>query len=407
MDSARIIGMVARMTKDLELAEEIVQEAVLSAIKSWKQSGIPESPGAWLTTAAKHKAIDAIRRGAAFRQKLRALEIQAGNKQLSIPGYSPGLGWGSESDENVIGLMVVTCNPLLSREGRVALTLKILGGLSVSEIARAFVVPETTITQRLARAKRTLREANVAFVVPDSSAVQERLPSVLEVIYLIFNEGYAATDGADWMRPGLCEGALRLGRMLSTLVPRAAEAHALVALMEFQASRLAARTGAMGEAVLLQDQDRSRWDFLLIERGARALKEAHRLGGATGWYALQAAIAACHAEARTAAQTNWIRIVALYETLNELFGSPIVELNRAIAVSMAFGPQAGLDALELMADDPTLANYHLLAGARADCLERLGRLEEAFVQYRRAAELTGNEVQRQLLMQRAQACGRS
>ena len=400
MESARIIAGVARMLGDLDRAEEIAQDALVQALETWPRDGIPDNPGAWLTTTSRRKAIDLLRRDGRWADRELELQRRERTGENERAGGDPDF----ESGDALIGLMCATCSPVLSREARVALTLKILGGLTVPEIARAFVVPETTIYQRLARAKRTLREADGPFRVPPEEVLNERLPALMEVIYLIFNEGYTATGGEDWMRPGLCEEALRLGRILATLVPHEPEVHGLAALMEFQASRLAARRGADGQPVLLLDQNRSHWDYTLIHRGRAALKVARSFERPAGLYTLQAAIAACHAEATTPEATDWKKIAALYDALSRLMGSPIVELNRAIAVSMAYGADHGLEIVQALTHDQALRNYHLLYSVRADLLEKLGRPHEAATDYRKAAAMTQNGAERELLERRARDC---
>ncbi len=400
IESARLIAGLARIVRDVGLAEDLAQDALVAALERWPRSGIPERPGAWLMATAKHRAIDQFRRTTLLAHKHeelgRALETAA------EPDLDAALD--DEVGDDLLGLVFVACHPVLSREARIALTLRLLGGLTTGEIARAFLVPEATVAQRIVRAKRTLAAAQVPFEVPRGGELAGRLASVLEVVYLVFNEGYSATAGADWLRPGLCDEALRLGRILAGLAPAEPEVHGLVALMEIQASRLRARTGPGGEPVLLLDQDRGRWDHLLIHRGLAALARAEELGGALGPYALQAAIAACHARARTAGETDWARIAALYDALAELAPSPVVELNRAVALAMAFGPAAGLELVDALASEPALAGYHLLPSVRGDLLAKLGRLEEARAEFLRAAALTRNERERALLEGRAAGC---
>jgi RNA polymerase sigma factor (sigma-70 family) len=403
IESARLIAGLARMVGDVGLAEELAQEALVVALERWPESGVPDNPGAWLMATAKHRAIDLFRRNKRLERKHeelgRELEVQ---QELAAPDLEAAID--DDIGDDLLRLIFIACHPVLSTEARVALTLRLLGGLTTEEIARAFLVPEPTVAQRIVRAKRTLSEARVPFEVPRGAERATRLASVLEVIYLIFNEGYAATTGDDWLRPGLCEDALRLGRILAQLAPREPEVHGLVALMEIQASRTRARVGPSGEPVLLLDQDRGRWDQLLIRRGLAALKRAEDLGGAHGPYALQAAIAACHARARTAADTDWARIAALYDALAQLAPSPVVELNRAVALAMAFGPSAGLELVDALTSEPSLRDYHLLPSVRGDLLARLGRFDEACAEFKRAASLTRNARERKLLLQRAAAC---
>ncbi len=400
IESARLIAGLTRVTGDLGAAEELAQDALVAALEQWPEEGIPEKPGAWLMSTAKHRAIDRVRRDGTLATKYEQLG-------RDILARESGTDVEQRMDEDVgddlLGLIFTACHPILSTEGRVALTLKAVGGLSTEEIARAFLVPTPTIAQRIVRAKRTLAEAQVRFEVPRGAERAARLGSVLEVVYLIFNEGYAATAGDDWVRPALCEDALRLGRVLATLAPEEPEVHGLVALMELQASRLRARIGQGGEPILLLDQDRGRWDHLLIRRGLAALERAERLG-TLGPYALQAAIAACHARARTAEETDWARIVALYDALAQLTPSPVIDLNRAVAVGMAYGPAAGLDAVDAVASRPALRRYHLLPAVRGDLLRKLGRLDEARSEFERAADLTANERERALLRRRAAEC---
>ncbi len=401
IESARLIAGLARIVGDMGTAEELAQDALVAALEQWPTAGVPEKPAAWLMGTAKHHAIDLIRR----RQTLERKHEEIGR---DVERAQEGIGLDVAIDEDVgddlLGLIFMACHPVLSKDARVALTLRVLGGLTTEEIARAFLVPVSTVAQRIVRAKRTLTEARVRFEVPGGAERMARLASVLEVIYLIFNEGYSATAGEDWMRPGLCEEALRLGRILAELVPAEPEVHGLVALMEIQASRLRARVGPSGEPVLLLDQDRTRWDRLLIRRGLTALERAERLGGAMGPYALQAAIAACHARAATAAETDWPRIVALYDAVAQLAPSPVVELNRAVAVGMAFGPAAGLDLVDGLVREPALEAYHLLPAVRGDLLRKLGRYVEARAEFERAASLTENVAERKLLQKRAGEC---
>jgi len=403
IESARLIAGLARMVRDVGLAEELAQDALVTALEKWPESGVPDNPGAWLTATAKRRAIDHLRRGKMLDRKHEEIGRELEESQASAADDVEA-ALDNPIEDDLLRLVFIACHPVLSREARVALTLRLLGGLTTDEIARAFLVGEPTIAQRIVRAKRTLAEAQVPFEVPRREELQARLASVLEVIYLIFNEGYAATAGDDWMRPELCADALRLGRIVAELLPREPEVHGLVALMEIQASRAAARTGPGGAPILLLDQDRTRWDQLLIRRGLAALARAEALGGAFGPYALQAAIAACHARARTADETDWRRISALYAALGEVTPSPIVELNRAVAVAMAFGPAAGLELVDRLNAEPTLAEYHLLPAVRGDLLFKLGRLDEARAEFERAAELTRNARERDLLLQRAAAC---
>jgi len=403
IESARIIAGLTRMVRDVGLAEELAQDALVAALHQWPKSGIPDNPGAWLMATAKHRAIDAFRRNKLLERKHAELgrELQA-QQETAVPNFEAALD--DDIGDDLLRLVFISCHPILSTEGRVALTLRLLGGLTTDEIARAFLVAEPTVAQRIVRAKRTLTEAHVPFEVPRGPDLTARLSSVLEVIYLIFNEGYSATAGEDWMRPALCEDALRLGRILAELVPTEPEVHGLVALMEIQASRSAARAGPSGEPILLLEQNRARWDQLLIRRGLAALQLAEDLGGALGPYALQAAIAACHARARTAAETDWQRIAVLYEALTQLTPSPIVELNRAVALAMAFGPAAGLELIDKIGSEPSLKAYHLLPSVRGDFLFKLGRFAEAQAEFERAASLTRNARERALLLDRARAC---
>jgi len=401
IESARLIAGLARMVRDVGVAEELAQEALVVALERWPGSGVPDNPGAWLMATAKHQAIDLLRRSQRLQRKHEELgrEIEDGRDM------TPDLEAAIDEDvgDDLLRLVFVACHPVLSTEAQVALTLRLLGGLTTAEVARAFLVPEPTIAQRIVRAKRTLSEARVPFEVPRGEERAARLQSVLQVIYLVFNEGYSATAGDDWMRPALCEDALRLGRILAGLVPAEAEVHGLVALMEIQASRSRARTGPSGEPILLLDQDRSRWDQLLVRRGLQALQRAEELGGVPGPYVLQAAIAACHARARTPDQTDWARIAALYAALAQVTPSPVVELNRAVAVGMASGPAAGLDLVDALVSEPSLRSYHLLPSVRGDLLAKLGRFGEARVELQRAASLTRNARERQLLLDRAAA----
>src|SRR6059036_116863 len=405
IESARLIAGLARMAGDIGVAEDLAQDALVAALEQWPTSGVPDNPGAWLMATAKHRAIDQLRRRKMLDRKHEHLGREMESRQVSPEG-----GLAAAIDDHVgddlLGLIFTTCHPVLSTEARVALTLRLLGGLTTDEIARAFLVPEPTVAQRIVRAKRTLREARVPFDVPRGAELTARLSSVLEVIYLVFNEGYSATAGDEWVRPALCEDALRLGRILAELVPAKPEVHGLVALLEIQASRLHARVGPGGEPILLADQDRSRWDQLLIRRGLAALERAEQLAGALGPYALQAAIAACHARARTPAETDWTRITALYDALAQLTQSPVVEVNRAVAYTMAFGPAAGLEIADSLLSEPALANYHLLPTVRGDFLSKLGRFAEARAEFERAASLTRNARERTLLLERAATCMR-
>lgn len=403
MESARIIAGLTRIVRDVGVAEELAQDALVAALEQWPESGVPDNPGAWLMAAAKHRAIDLWRRNKRLEPKHQELgrELQA---QQETPVADLHAAIEDEVGDDLLRLVFISCHPVLSSEARVALTLRLLGGLTTDEIARAFLVSEPTVAQRIVRAKRTLSEANVPFEIPRKAELATRLASVLEVIYLIFNEGYAATAGGDWMRPTLCEEALRLGRILAELAPQEPEVHGLVALMEIQASRSRARVGPSGEPILLLEQNRGQWDHLLIRRGLAALDRAQRLGGAPGWYAIQAAIAACHGRANTPEETDWTRIVTLYEALARLAPSPIVELNRAVAVTMARGPAAGLAIVDALIGEPALASYHLLPSVRGDLLEKLGRKKEAADEFTRAASLTRNERERELLLNRASAC---
>jgi RNA polymerase sigma-70 factor, ECF subfamily len=405
IESAKIIAAVARLMRDVGVAEELAQDALVAALEQWPGRGIPDNPAAWLMTTAKRRAIDVIRHRALHERKQDELTYEIESQlQDAVPDIDAALD--DDIGDDLLRLIFVACHPVLPAEGRVALTLRLLGGLTTDEIARAFLVPEPTIAQRIVRAKRSLAAARVPFEVPRADQLAARLSSVLEVVYLVFNEGYAATAGGDWMRPALCEEALRLGRILAELVPQQPEVHGLVALMEIQSSRARARTGPAGEPVLLLEQDRARWDRLLIRRGLAALERAEALGGALGPYALQAAIAACHARAPTPQATDWPRIAALYDALAQLAPSPVVELNRAVAVAMAFGPAAGLEIADALTAEPRLADYHLLPSVRGDLLARLGRFAEARTEFERAAALTRNARERELLLERAAACGR-
>ncbi|HET7120791.1 MAG TPA: RNA polymerase sigma factor [Solirubrobacterales bacterium] len=400
IESARLIAGLARMTRDLGLAEDLAQDALVAALEKWPATGVPENPGAWLMAAAKNRAIDLMRRDATYERKREEIARETG-ALFAFERSEFEAAVEDEIGDDLLALIFTCCHPLLAREARVALTLRLLGGLTTPEIARAFLARESAVAQRLVRAKKTLREAQVPFEVPRGAELAERLPSVLEVIYLVFNEGYAASAGEDWIRTELCEEALRLGRILAELAPGEPEVHGLVALLEIQASRTRARLGPGGEPVLLLDQDRGRWDPLLIVRGRRALERAEALPGPLGPYGLQAAIAACHARALRAEETDWIKIAALYDALSQIAPSPVVELNRAVALGMAFGPAAGLELLDRIADDPALSGYHLLPSVRGDLLAKAGRGEEAAAEFRRAAELTANERERELLLSRA------
>ena len=403
MESPRLIARLARIVGDLGLAEDLAQDAFLVALEQWPAEGVPEKPGAWLMSTARHRAIDQVRRRERLERKHQELgrELQT-QEELTSQDFE--LATEEQIKDDLLRLVFTACHPVLSIEARVALTLRLLGGLTTEEIARAYLVPASTIAQRIVRAKRTLSEARVPFEVPSGSELRSRLSSVLEVIYLIFNEGYSATSGDQWIRPELCEDALRLGRVLGQLVPQEAEVHGLVALMEIQASRLRARLGPSGEPVLLLDQDRGRWDHVLIGRGLRALERAEQLGGSLGPYTLQAAIAACHARARSPGETDWAQILALYDALAELAPSPIVELNRAVAVAMVFGAEAGLQLVDELATEPLLSRYHLLPSVRGDLLARLGRPDEAKAEFERAASLTKNAREREVLLARARTC---
>jgi RNA polymerase sigma factor (sigma-70 family) len=405
IESARVIAGLTRIVRDVGLAEDLAQDALVAALERWPESGVPDNPGAWLMAAAKNRAIDRLRRRQLAERKHeelgRELEVR---QELTVADFESALD--DDIGDDLLRLAFISCHPVLSTEARVALTLRLLGGLTTEEIARAFLVPEPTVAQRIVRAKRTLSEAHVPFEVPRGADLAARLSSVLEVVYLIFNEGYSATAGDDWMRPALCEDALRLGRILAGLAPNEPEVHGLVALMEIQASRSHARVGPSGEPVLLLDQDRARWDQLLIHRGLAALARAEKFGGALGPYALQAAIAACHARAHTPEETDWARIAELYDSLAELTRSPVVELNRAVAIAMAFGPAAGLELVDALTSEPSLERYHLLPSVRGDLLAKLGRFEEARAEFERAASLTRNERERTLLLERASASGR-
>jgi len=403
IESARIIASLTRMVRDVGLAEELAQDALVAALQQWPESGVPDNPGAWLMATSKHRAIDHFRRNRLLERKHQELgrELQT-QQEMAVPDFEAALD--DDIGDDLLRLVFISCHPVLPTEGRVALTLRLLGGLTTDEIARAFLATEPAIAQRIARAKRTLAEERVPFEVPRGDELAARLSSVLEVIYLIFNEGYSATSGDDWMRPALCEDALRLGRILAELAPNEPEVHGLVALIEIQASRSGARIGPAGEPILLLDQNRGLWDQLLIRRGLAALERAERLGGKQGPYALQAAIAACHARARTPEETDWARIEALYGELARVAPSPVVELNRAVAVAMAFGPAAGLEIIDTLISEPSLKTYHLLPSVRGDFLKKLGRLDEARAEFERAAALTRNAREQALLLDRARAC---
>ena len=403
IESPRIIAGLTRMVRDVGVAEDLAQDALVAALEQWPQSGVPDNPGAWLTAAAKHRAIDHFRRNARLERKREELGREMEEKEMAVPDFAAALD--DTVGDDLLRLVFISCHPVLPSEGRVALTLRLLGGLTTEEIARAFLVPEPTVAQRIVRAKRTLAEKRVPFEVPRGEELAARLSSVLAVIYLIFNEGYAATAGDDWLRPALCEDALRLGRVLAELAPLEPEVHGLVALMEIQASRAGARVDAAGAPILLLEQSRAEWDQLLIRRGFAALAKAAELGPARGPYVLQAEIAACHARARAAEETDWARIVSLYEKLGEIAPSPVIDLNRAVAVSMAFGAAAGLELVDTLTAEGALENYHLLPSVRGDLLQKLGRLEEARAEFERAAALTRNARERQLLLARAEACG--
>jgi RNA polymerase sigma factor (sigma-70 family) len=401
IESARLIAGLARIVRDVGLAEDLAQDALVAALEKWPEGGVPDNPGAWLMATAKNRAIDTLRKHALHERKHEEI-----GRDVETVEPDPVTALDDEIGDDLLRLVFIACHPVLPTEAQVALTLRLLGGLTTDEIARAFLVPEPTIAQRIVRAKRTLTEARAPFEVPRGKEFVARLASVLQVIYLIFNEGYAATAGDDWMRPQLCDEALRLGRILAELVPREAEVHGLVALMEIQASRIVARVNASGGPILLLDQDRGRWDHVLISRGLAALARGERLGGAQGPYALQAAIAACHARAHVAEETDWRRIASLYEALAQLTPSPVIELNRAVAVGMAFGPAAGLALVDELRAEPSLASYHLLPSVRGDLLFKLLRFGEARKEFEHAAALTRNARERALLIERAAACER-
>jgi len=403
IESAKLIAGIARIVHDVGVAEDLAQDALVAALEQWPRSGVPDNPGAWLMATAKHRAIDQLRRSTLVQRKHEQLvpELEA-QQERAVPDLDAAID--DHVGDDLLRLVFISCHPVLSTEARVALTLRLLGGLTTDEIARAFLVSEPTIAQRIVRAKRTLADAHVPFEVPRGAEFSARLSSVLQVIYLVFNEGYSATAGDDWMRPELCQDALRLGRILAGLVPEEPEVHGLVALMEIQASRSRARVGPSGEPVLLLDQDRARWDHVLIRRGLAALARAEQLGGAEGPYALQAAIAACHARTRSGNETDWTRIAELYAALARITPSPIVDLNRAVAVSMALGPAAGLELVDQLTGDPSLKTYHLLPSVRGDLLAKLGRSDEARDEFERAATLTRNGRERDLLLRRAAEC---
>ncbi len=403
IEGAKLTASLARLVGDVSVADDLAQDALVAALEQWPRDGIPDRPGAWLMGTAKHRAVDLLRRRERLERKQEQLARELEIEQEAGDEFEQALD--VPVGDGLLRLMFVACHPVLSREARVAVTLRLLGGLTTEEIARAYLVPEPTVAQRIVRAKRTLGEAHVPFEVPAGSELGARLSSVLEVIYLIFNEGYAATAGEHWTRPDLCQEALRLGRVVAALAPDESEVHGLIALMELQASRLRARTGPTGEPILLLDQDRGRWDYLLIQRGLKELELAERLGQSLGPYALQASIAACHARARTAQETDWKRIAALYDALAEVAPSPVVQLNRAVALSMAYGPAAGLEVVETLVGEPSLNAYHLLPSVRGDLLFRLGRLDEARAEFARAARLTKNARERKVLLERARASG--
>lgn len=405
IESARIIAGLTRIVRDVGVAEELAQDALVAALEQWPKSGIPENPGAWLTAVAKHRAIDFLRRGTLIDRKHEDLGREMAEREMQVPDLAAAMD--DTIGDDLLRLVFIACHPVLSTEARVALTLRLLGGLTTDEIARAYLSSEATIAQRIVRAKRTLSEAKVPFEVPRGAEFRARLSSVLQVIYLIFNEGYSATAGDDWLRPALCEEALRLGRILAGLVPDEAEVHGLLALMEIQASRAKARVGPSGEPILLLEQNRALWDQLLIHRGLAELDRVEKLGGSKGLYALQAAIAACHARAVTAEQTEWSRIVELYGELARVAPSPIVELNRAVAVAMASGPAAGLELVDELRDDSALKGYHLLPSVRGDLLKKMGRMDEARLEFERAAQMTRNVRERELLLERARECSQA
>ena len=403
IESAKVIAGLTRMVRDVGVAEDLAQDALVAALEQWPQSGVPDNPGAWLMSTAKRRAIDLMRRNSMLERKHEQVgyELEA-QQEMAVPDLDAAID--DNIGDDLLRLVFISCHPVLSTEARVALTLRLVGGLTTDEIARAFLISEPTVAQRIVRAKRTLAEAHVPFEVPRGAELEARVSSVLDVIYLVFNEGYSATAGDDWLRPELCADALRLGRILAELAPGEAEVHGLVALMEIQASRSRARVSPTGEPILLLEQNRARWDQLLIRRGLAALERAEKLNATLGPYALQAAIAACHARARTAAETDWARIVTLYNTLSRLTPSPIVELNKAVAVAMADGPAAGLELVDALTSEPLLKAYHLLPSVRGDLLKKLGRFDEARTEFDRAASLTRNARERAMLLQRAAAC---
>ena len=403
IESAKLIAGLTRIVRDVGLAEDLAQDALLAALEQWPKSGVPDNPGAWLMAIGKRRAIDVMRRGPMMDRKHAEIGHELESRQDS-PEPELAEALDDQVGDDLLRLVFIACHPVLSTEARVALTLRLLGGLTTDEIARAFLVPESTIAQRIVRAKRTLSDKKVPFEVPRGGELAARVSSVLEVLYLIFNEGYSATSGEDWVRPNLCQDALRLGRIVAELAPNEPEVHGLVALMEIQASRLRARVGPSGEPIVLLDQNRAKWDRVLIQRGLAALQRAESLGGSRGPFALQAAIAACHARARTADETDWVRIASLYQALAQVTPSPIVELNRAVAISMAYGPAEGLKLVDTLISEPSLAHYHLLPSVRGDFLRKLGRFDEARVELERAASLTRNARERELLLDRARAC---
>ena len=403
IESAKLIAGLTRIVRDVGLAEDLAQDALLAALEQWPKSGVPDNPGAWLMAIGKRRAIDVMRRGPMMDRKHAEIGHELESRQES-PEPELAEALDDHVGDDLLRLVFIACHPVLSTEARVALTLRLLGGLTTDEIARAFLVPESTIAQRIVRAKRTLSDKKVPFEVPRGGELAARVSSVLEVLYLIFNEGYSATSGEDWVRPNLCQDALRLGRIVAELAPNEPEVHGLVALMEIQASRLRARVGPSGEPIVLLDQNRAKWDRVLIQRGLAALQRAESLGGSRGPFALQAAIAACHARARTADETDWVRIASLYQALTQVTPSPIVELNRAVAISMAYGPAEGLKLVDTLISEPSLAHYHLLPSVRGDFLRKLGRFDEARVELERAASLTRNARERELLLDRARAC---